>query len=208
MVVRGCRALLDGRKHEVEFARTTGSRQVRTRVNAAFADVAWEGQARVTAWSTEGMGPVVTEDEELAALSAAMIPRFFFAARWSTGLTAKLLPTVSATATFTVQTPAPADRIEAALAYLRATVDVVPHADGVRLAGHLGSGFRNMNPTVFVIAIRDTSVPGTASVHIRTAAKEGLIKQRSAQKVIDRLRASIRDIIIDRDPPIGEFERA
>ena len=150
----------------------------------------------------------MTEDEELAALSAAMIPRFFFAARWSAGLTAKLLPTVSATATFTVQTPAPADRIKTALAHLRATVDVVPQPDGVRLAGHLGSGFRNMIPTVFVIAIRDTSVTGTASVHIRTAAKEGLIKQRSAQKVIDRLRASIQDIIIDRDPPIGEFERA
>lgn len=138
-----------------------------------LADVAWEGQARVIAWPTGGTGPVVTEDEELAALSAAMIPRLFFAARWSAGLTAKLLPTVSATATFTVQTPAPAERIKTALAGLRATVDVVPQADGVRLAGHLGSGLRNMNPTVFVIAIRGTSVTGTASVHIRTAAREG-----------------------------------
>jgi hypothetical protein len=54
-----------------------------------------------------------------------------------------------------------------------------------------------MNPTVFVIAIRDTSVTGVANVHIRTAAKEGLIRQRSAQKAIDRLCASIQDIIID-----------
>jgi hypothetical protein len=107
------------------------------------------------------------------------------------------MPTVSATTTFTVQTPAPAERIEKALSDLRATVDAVPQADGVRLSGHLGSGFRNMNPTVYVIAIRDTSVRGTASVHIRTAAKEGLIKQRSAQKAIDRLRASIADIIIE-----------
>jgi hypothetical protein len=143
------------------------------------------------------MGPIVTEDEELAALAAAMIPRFLFAARWSAGLTAKLLPTVSATATFTVQTPAPAERIETALADLRATVDAVPQADGVRLSGHLGSGFHNMSPTPFVIAIRDNSVTGIASVHIRTAAKEGLIKQRSAQKVIDRLRASVQDIIVD-----------
>jgi hypothetical protein len=139
----------------------------------------------------------MTEDEELAALSAAMIPRFLFAARWSVGLTAKLLPTVTATATFTVQTPAPAERIETALEDLRATVDAVPQADGVKLSGHLGSGHFNMNPTVFVIAIRDTSVTGITHVHIRTAAKEGLIKQRSAQKTIDRLRASIQDIIID-----------
>jgi hypothetical protein len=139
----------------------------------------------------------VTEDEELAALAAAMIPRVFFAARWSAGLAAKLLPTVSATATFTVQTPAPAERIETALADLRATVESAPQADGVKLFGHLGSGFHNMNPTLFVIAITDTSVTGIASVHIHTAAKEGLIKQRSAQKVIDRLRGSIQDIIID-----------
>jgi len=139
----------------------------------------------------------VTEDEELAALAATKIPRFFFAARWSVGWTAKLLPTVSATATFTVQTPAPEERIETALADLRASLDSVPQADGVKLFGHLGSGFHNMNPTVFVIAIRDTSVTGIASVHIRTAAKEGLIKQRSAQKAIDRLRASIADIIIE-----------
>jgi hypothetical protein len=149
------------------------------------------------AWQTEGTGPAVTEDDELAALSAAMIPRFFFGARWSVGLTAKVLPTVTATATFTVQTHAPVERIETALEDLRATVDAVPQADGVKLSGHLGSGHFNMNPTVFVIAIRDTSVTGIANVHIRTAAKEGLIKQRSAQKAIDRLRASIQDIIID-----------
>jgi hypothetical protein len=142
-------------------------------------------------------GTAVTEDEELAALSAAMIPRFFFAARWSVGLTAKLLPTVSATATLTVQTPDPEERIEKALEDLGATVDSTPLVDGVKLSGHLGSGFRNMSPTVFVIAIRDAPVTGIANVHIRTAAKEGLIKQRSAQKAIDRLRASIQDIIID-----------
>jgi hypothetical protein len=80
---------------------------------------------------------------------------------------------------------------------LKATVRSEENADGVRLSGHLGSGYRNMSPTVFVIAIRDTSVTGIASVHIRTAAKEGLIKQRSAQKAIDRLRASLADIIVE-----------
>ena len=138
----------------------------------------------------------MTEDEELAGLAAAMMPRVFFGARSSAGWTSKLLPTVSATATFSMQTPAPAERIERALVDLRASVESAPQADGVKLSGHLGSGFRNMNPTVFVIAIRDTSVTGVASVHIRTAAKEGLIKQRSAQKAIDRLRASIEDITI------------
>jgi len=142
-------------------------------------------------------GSVVTEDEELAALAAAMIPRFFFVARWSVGLTSRLLPTVSATATFTVQTPAPAERIETALEDLGATVDSTLQVDGVKLSGHLGSGFRNMSPTVFVIAIRDAPVTGVANVHIRAAAKEGLIKQRSAQKAIDRLRGSMQDIIID-----------
>jgi hypothetical protein len=139
----------------------------------------------------------VTDDEELAFLIGSIPPKIFIGARWSSRLTAKMLPTVTATATFTVRAPAPVERIEAALSDLHAMVDSTPDADGVRLFGHLGSGHYNLNSTLFVMTIRDTTLTGVATVRIRTAAKEGLIKQRSAQRAIDRLRTSIQDIITD-----------
>lgn len=141
-------------------------------------------------------GRIVTDDEELASLLGSIPPKVFIGARWSSRLVARMLPTVTATATFTVRAPAPVERIKSALADLQATVDSTPQADGVKLSGHLGSGHYNLNPTLFVVAISDSPVAGIARVHIRTAAKEEMIKQRSAQKAIDRLRTSIQDIIV------------
>ena len=139
----------------------------------------------------------MTDEEELASLLGSIPPKVFIGARWSSRLVAKMLPTVTATATFKVRAPAPVERIKSALADLQATVESTPRADGIKLSGHLGSGHYNLNPTLFVIAITDTPLTGVASVHIRTAAKEGLIKQRSAQKAIDRLRTSIQDITVE-----------
>jgi hypothetical protein len=130
----------------------------------------------------EGRDLIVTDDEELAFLLGSIPPKVFIGARWSSRLSAKLLPTITATATFTVRDPAPAERLKSALSEFKATVRSTSGPDGIRLSGHVGSENFNMNPTLFVIAIRGTSLTGVASVHIRTAAKEGLIKQRSAQK--------------------------
>jgi hypothetical protein len=139
----------------------------------------------------------VTDDEELAFLLGSIPPKFLVGAKWSSRLSAKMLPTITATATFTVRDPAPAERLKSALSEFKATVHSLSGPDGIRLSGHVGSGNFNMNPTLFVITISGTRLTDVASVHMRAAAKEGLIKQRSAQKAIDRLRTSIQDIIIE-----------
>jgi hypothetical protein len=49
----------------------------------------------------------------------------------------------------------------------------------------------NLNPAVVTVTITSASGGGT-SVHIRGAAKEGLIKQRAGQKAAERLAALLR----------------
>lgn len=44
----------------------------------------------------------------------------------------------------------------------------------------IGSGFWNLNPTIIVLQIINDEV------HISAAAKEGLIKQHSAKKAINK----------------------
>lgn len=48
-----------------------------------------------------------------------------------------------------------------------------------------GSGFANMNPAVIAISISDETIL------IGSAAKEGLIKQHTAEKAIERFKAEI-----------------
>ena len=55
------------------------------------------------------------------------------------------------------------------------------------LRGVIGSGFGGMNPT-YVLAVVDTS---GGSVSIAAHAKEGLIKQRSAEKAVQRVVAEL-----------------
>ena len=58
------------------------------------------------------------------------------------------------------------------------------------ISGVVGSGFLNMNPTILsceISAIADDS----CTVIVSGAAKEGLIKQRSAAKAVDRLAAAL-----------------
>jgi hypothetical protein len=138
----------------------------------------------------------MTEDEELAALVAATLPRALVAGRWSARLAAKLVPTVSATSTFTIRAPQPLDRIQSALSELKATVRTEAGVDAVGLYGHLGSGHLGLNPTVFVIKVRTTSLDNTVDVSVRAAANEGLIRQHSARGAIDRIRASLSDVIV------------
>ena len=56
--------------------------------------------------------------------------------------------------------------------------------------GIVGSGAMNLNPTVITVTISAASAGGTA-VHIRGAAKEGLIKQRAGHKAAERFAVTL-----------------
>jgi hypothetical protein len=54
--------------------------------------------------------------------------------------------------------------------------------------GIVGAGVMNLNPAVVTVTMSATGAGGTA-IHIRGAAKEGLIKQHAGQKAAERLAA-------------------
>ncbi|RFF26894.1 hypothetical protein DZK25_11060 [Wenzhouxiangella sp. 15181] len=55
-----------------------------------------------------------------------------------------------------------------------------------KISGILGSGFLNMNPTLVHVEVIGIDT-GCCLLLVSGAAKEGLIKQRSAQKAVNRL---------------------
>lgn len=55
----------------------------------------------------------------------------------------------------------------------------------------MGSDFLNLNPTLLAAVVRPRA-DGGAAISVRTVAKEGLVKQRSAQKAVDRLQRALR----------------
>jgi hypothetical protein len=70
--------------------------------------------------------------------------------------------------------------------HCRATRDVATGDGPVRIAGILGSGALNMNPTVVMITISESA--GGSRVTVRGAAKEGLLfKQKAGQKAARRI---------------------
>jgi hypothetical protein len=56
--------------------------------------------------------------------------------------------------------------------------------------GIVGAGAMNLNPAVITVTISAASAGGT-TVHIRGAAKEGLIKQHAGQKAAERLAVTL-----------------
>ncbi|HEY2641768.1 MAG TPA: hypothetical protein VGI66_18000 [Streptosporangiaceae bacterium] len=54
------------------------------------------------------------------------------------------------------------------------------------IRGVIGAGYMNVNPAVVTVSMTAKGV-GQTAVHIRGAAKEGLISQRTAQKAAERL---------------------
>lgn len=60
----------------------------------------------------------------------------------------------------------------------------VPYATDA-LSALVGSGFQNMNPTVLYVTFE--RVDDTTNIHISGFAKEGLIKQHSAEKAVLRV---------------------
>lgn len=62
-------------------------------------------------------------------------------------------------------------------------------ADGVehpRLVAVVGAGFFNMNPALVEVDVEPTAADGSR-VTVRATAKEGLIKQRTAEKAVRRV---------------------
>jgi hypothetical protein len=58
------------------------------------------------------------------------------------------------------------------------------------LKAAVGSGFLNMNPAVVLLEILEAS-SDACEITITAAAKEGLIKQNTAEKVIQRIASEI-----------------
>jgi hypothetical protein len=58
------------------------------------------------------------------------------------------------------------------------------------IRGVIGAGFINLNPAVVTVTMTVDGKDQTA-VHIRGAAKEGLIKQHAGQKAAERLAAQL-----------------
>ena len=54
------------------------------------------------------------------------------------------------------------------------------------MAAVVGSGFFRLKPTLVQVEITEEE-EGRCTLRIQGAAKEGLIKQRSAQKAVDRV---------------------
>jgi hypothetical protein len=62
-----------------------------------------------------------------------------------------------------------------------------------RLSAVIGSGFFRLNPTIVHVEITHAG-PASCTVQLSAAAKEGLIKQRSAEKAVDRLAAVLKPL--------------
>jgi hypothetical protein len=88
----------------------------------------------------------------------------------------------------------PLDEVFASMANLLESIGTVAArtspADGKALVcGVVGSGAMNLNPAVLTVSMTSTA-DGTV-LHIRGAAKEGLIKQHAGEKAAKRLESLI-----------------
>ena len=67
----------------------------------------------------------------------------------------------------------------------------VAGAEAVEMRGLVYSGFLNMNPAILVVHIEQT-VPDATTVRITGMAKEGLIKQHTAEKAARRVAEALQ----------------
>ncbi|MCW2791603.1 MAG: hypothetical protein JWO76_701 [Nocardioides sp.] len=106
------------------------------------------------------------------------------AVAWS----ARRLASETATGSASVDPAQPEEAVAALRAALEES-DEVPAADGTRtVRGVVGSGFGGLNPA-YVLAEVDAA---RGEVRVAAWAKEGLIKQRSAAKAVDRVLSAVR----------------
>ncbi|MFF5013950.1 hypothetical protein [Streptomyces sp. NPDC001165] len=104
---------------------------------------------------------------------------------------ALLTKKVSQEAEVTLPLPlgAAAERVRDVLAEMRQPLvsDLLsPMTDQTKIMAIAGGGFGNLNPVVITIRLTAHGRRSTA-LEIRTAAKEGIIRQRSAEKAMKRL---------------------
>lgn len=103
-------------------------------------------------------------------------------------LAARWLPTHAASAEFELAVEP--ERVLAAARELLGGIDSnVSDLDGV-----VGSGFLGLNPTVVRVRVSASDRGGTRVI-VEAAAKEGLIKQRSAERAVDRLRQQVITLV-------------
>jgi len=103
-------------------------------------------------------------------------------------LAARFLPTVPYETTFDLA--APPDEVHNTLASL---LNEIGHAssDLPELSVICGSGHLNLNPTILSASI--IPLDSGSRVTIRAVAKEGLVKQQSAKKAVERVNHLIKE---------------
>jgi hypothetical protein len=123
--------------------------------------------------------------EEIGKLGGGRgIGRSGWGARWTAGRLNKNVHEVD------LMAAAPpdeiAERVASLLGSLGRIVDQQNSAGGTVVRGVFGAGAMNLNPALVTVTMTAGAAGGTA-VHIRGAAKEGLIKQRAGQKAAERI---------------------
>lgn len=111
-----------------------------------------------------------------------------------TSFVAGFLPTERATASFsTAMSPESAVRRSADLLGAIGTLqEPVEPTDHPALWAVVGSGFGGLNPCLLAVEFAASESGGTEIV-VSGAAKEGLIKQKTAKRAVDRFVASFGD---------------
>ena len=62
-------------------------------------------------------------------------------------------------------------------------------SDAIEIIGRVGSGSMNMNPAGLIVKL--TTTEGGTNINIRGVAKEGLVKQNTSGKAVERLIADL-----------------
>ena len=112
-----------------------------------------------------------------------------FGSRW----VARFLPSVSSETQLEVEqsSSAAANSVEEILANMGRRI---PELDSDPAAGVfnavIGSGHLNLNPTI--VCIRLQSLGSHTAISIRAVAKEGLIKQHTAQAAVQKVKAALK----------------
>ena len=110
------------------------------------------------------------------------------AAKSGASLAAKLLPTTEYKSLETIAKPLNqcVDAVTRELTTRGQLKTKVEQEQGTAMSGLLGTGFLKMNPALIEIKLTALE-PGKTRVEITSAAKEGLIKQKTAEKAAKRI---------------------
>ena len=108
-------------------------------------------------------------------------------------LVARFLPSVIHESTFFVNasTADVGQRVDGFLKEFGKPIPELPcNPERGKYSAIVGSGHMNLNPTIVHLEVIDTD--GAASVSIRALAKEGKVKQQTAQKLVGRIELLLR----------------